>query len=473
MRLLPILVSNIPAPILCKPSHVKPENASSSSNPGSNIPAPILVKTSTNSLVQKCCRLGEMLQQLDPSNLANSEDDLQCIPGLGENWLPQIYAPARKVFLNSKITPSNWQLKELSRPFCGFGIKPKLVHLAVPYLNYYMLANGSLFVEEHHVLYDPKDFCIDKLSAMVCDLDSQAGVNVTEQVEAYIDARLVNKKKIKIRKCCGEGGAYSRDNATCVVVQGALGQSRSFDVQLEDPSNTTVSFVSSFPTCKIGHAGFAINALPSNIVRVQNDGSLFIETSPSDSTTLQPSAFCIERALPHNFQELQKRLQPDTALTYNDVSDGNTMTDPEIRTKITSRDLSEMNNVNLQEDLQKVHVFSCIGDIPIVKTPVDTYDELRYTLYPISLALSVIFLLATLAVGFLVPGNHHALHWRCQTYYVTCLLFGDTLLAVSQLAGRDLDAKVCVTIAILMHFFFLAAFFWLNTMCFNIWWTFR
>lgn len=24
-----------------------------------------------------------------------------------------------------------------------------------------------------------------------------------------------------------------------------------------------------------------------------------------------------------------------------------------------------------------------------------------------------------------------------------------------------------------MHFFFLAAFFWLNTMCFNIWWTFR
>lgn len=83
-------------------------------------------------------------------------------------------------------------------------------------------------------------------------------------------------------------------------------------------------------------------------------------------------------------QELQKRLQPDTALTYNDVSDGNTMTDPEIRTKITSRDLSEMNNVNLQEDLQKVHVFSCIGDIPIVKTPVDTYDELRYTLYPIS-----------------------------------------------------------------------------------------
>lgn len=27
--------------------------------------------------------------------------------------------------------------------------------------------------------------------------------------------------------------------------------------------------------------------------------------------------------------------------------------------------------------------------------------------------------------------------------------------------------------AVLMHYFFLAAFFWLNAMCFNIWWTFR
>lgn len=26
--------------------------------------------------------------------------------------------------------------------------------------------------------------------------------------------------------------------------------------------------------------------------------------------------------------------------------------------------------------------------------------------------------------------------------------------------------------AVCMHFFFLSAFFWLNTMCFNIWWTF-
>lgn len=159
-------------------------------------------------------------------------------------------------------------------------------------------------------------------------------------------------------------------------------------------------------------------------------------------------------------QEIQKRLSSNTAM-YNDIN----QEDQEARTKITSRDLS----LN-KDDLHKVHVFSCIGDLPIMKKPLDAYDELRYTIYPISmfyyikfkslcyfllniikyyqigLALSVVFLVATLAVGFLVPGNHHALHWRCQTYYVTCLLFGDTLLAISQLAGRDMGAKSCVAI---------------------------
>lgn len=36
----------------------------------------------------------------------------------------------------------------------------------------------------------------------------------------------------------------------------------------------------------------------------------------------------------------------------------------------------------------------------------------------------------------------------------------------------DLSAS-SVFAASVMHFSFLAAFFWLNTMCFNIWWTFR
>ncbi|XP_075220820.1 putative G-protein coupled receptor Mth-like 1 [Lycorma delicatula] len=100
-------------------------------------------------------------------------------------------------------------------------------------------------------------------------------------------------------------------------------------------------------------------------------------------------------------------------------------------------------------------------------------DDLRFTLYPMGLFLSVFFLTVTLIASCLLPSTYHVLHWRCQTNHVACLLLGDLILAIVQLSGNALPPTACVTLAISMHFLFLAAFFWLNTMCFNIWWTFR
>ncbi|XP_022188007.2 LOW QUALITY PROTEIN: probable G-protein coupled receptor Mth-like 1 [Nilaparvata lugens] len=99
--------------------------------------------------------------------------------------------------------------------------------------------------------------------------------------------------------------------------------------------------------------------------------------------------------------------------------------------------------------------------------------DLRFTLYPVGLFLSVFFLTVTLIASCLLPSTYHLLHWRCQTNHVACLLVGDLLLAVVQMSGSALDGPACASIGIAMHFIFLAAFFWLNTMCFNIWWTFR
>ncbi|KAK9883732.1 hypothetical protein WA026_001920 [Henosepilachna vigintioctopunctata] len=98
--------------------------------------------------------------------------------------------------------------------------------------------------------------------------------------------------------------------------------------------------------------------------------------------------------------------------------------------------------------------------------------DLRCILYPIGLALSTVFLATTLACGFLLPTAHHVLHWRCQTNYVLCLLIGFAVLCIVQLHTK-INLTLCVILAVTMHFFTLAAFFWLNTMCFNIWWTFR
>ncbi|XP_052753410.1 probable G-protein coupled receptor Mth-like 1 [Galleria mellonella] len=97
----------------------------------------------------------------------------------------------------------------------------------------------------------------------------------------------------------------------------------------------------------------------------------------------------------------------------------------------------------------------------------------RHALYGAGLAVGAAFLAATLAAGFALPAAHHALHWRCQTHYVAALMLGDVLLAATQLAGDRVPPTLCRALAVCMHFLFLSAFFWLNTMCFNIWWTFR
>ncbi|CAK1552714.1 unnamed protein product [Leptosia nina] len=97
----------------------------------------------------------------------------------------------------------------------------------------------------------------------------------------------------------------------------------------------------------------------------------------------------------------------------------------------------------------------------------------RHALYGAGLAVGAAFLAATLAAGFALPAAHHALHWRCQTYYVAALMLGDALLAATQLAAEAVPPSLCRALAVCMHFLFLSAFFWLNTMCFNIWWTFR
>nr|XP_029719926.1 probable G-protein coupled receptor Mth-like 1 isoform X2 [Aedes albopictus] len=123
-------------------------------------------------------------------------------------------------------------------------------------------------------------------------------------------------------------------------------------------------------------------------------------------------------------------------------------------------------------DGKAVYVFTCREHVQPISVPVENTD-VRFALYAAGLLVSVIFLGATLATGYLVTSQHHVLHWRCQTHYVACLLIGDLFLAIVQLSGETITGPACTMIAIIVHFFFLAAFFWLNTMCFNIWWTFR
>lgn len=69
--------------------------------------------------------------------------------------------------------------------------------------------------------------------------------------------------------------------------------------------------------------------------------------------------------------------------------------------------------------------------------------DIRFTLYPVGFIISAVFLAATLAAGCLLPTSHHVLHWRCQTHHVACLMLGDILMAIIQLAGDSLHGGSC------------------------------
>lgn len=69
--------------------------------------------------------------------------------------------------------------------------------------------------------------------------------------------------------------------------------------------------------------------------------------------------------------------------------------------------------------------------------------DIRFTLYPVGFIISAVFLAATLAAGWLLPASHHVLHWRCQTHHVACLMLGDLLMAIIQLAGDSLQGGSC------------------------------
>lgn len=87
-----------------------------------------------------------------------------------------------------------------------------------------------------------------------------------------------------------------------------------------------------------------------------------------------------------------------------------------------------------------IHVFICLGEPPTSR------NDVRFTLYPIGLLFSVIFLAITLVATCALPSTYHVLHWRCQTNYVACLLAGDLLLAVTQLSGDAIIGPACVAV---------------------------
>ncbi|XP_050447943.1 G-protein coupled receptor Mth2-like isoform X3 [Cataglyphis hispanica] len=120
-------------------------------------------------------------------------------------------------------------------------------------------------------------------------------------------------------------------------------------------------------------------------------------------------------------------------------------------------------------DRDKFEVTICFGN----QTSDNEIPDVNHSLgIPVGLIISLPFLLVTFVVYSILPELMN-MHGYTLRGYVGSLFIAYTVLVVLQLTKSDAIAySVCIILAFVIQFSFLASFFWLNVMCFDIWWTF-
>lgn len=121
------------------------------------------------------------------------------------------------------------------------------------------------------------------------------------------------------------------------------------------------------------------------------------------------------------------------------------------------------------------------AEVVVLKCIEQSHPEIRFTFLPIGMLLSVPFLMATFFVYLLIPELRNV-HGKSLMCYVFGLTLAYALLAVVQLiTSKDscrqgeecINIILCSAFGYIIYFAFMVSFFWLNVMCFDIFWTFR
>ncbi|KAL4716679.1 hypothetical protein ACJJTC_004798 [Scirpophaga incertulas] len=100
-------------------------------------------------------------------------------------------------------------------------------------------------------------------------------------------------------------------------------------------------------------------------------------------------------------------------------------------------------------------------------------EEHFYLLSLTCMLISCVFILATCAVYAWLPELRN-LHGKVLMAYLLCLFVAFSFLFTMQLLLLidNINTQTCLALTIVIYFSLLTAFFWLNVMCFDIWWTF-
>lgn len=102
------------------------------------------------------------------------------------------------------------------------------------------------------------------------------------------------------------------------------------------------------------------------------------------------------------------------------------------------------------------------------KDEIEDTPDYRLIIYACGLLISVPFLLLTIVAYCIAPILRDA-HGKALCNYCGCLIVAFSTLALAQLASEHISNEVCVSIAFIIQFSFVACFFWLNVMCIETW----
>ncbi|XP_044585430.1 G-protein coupled receptor Mth2-like isoform X5 [Cotesia glomerata] len=112
--------------------------------------------------------------------------------------------------------------------------------------------------------------------------------------------------------------------------------------------------------------------------------------------------------------------------------------------------------------------------ISIVVAICSSFEEVNIPFtYRMGILLSIPFFAMTFLVYALLPQLRNIPGLNLMAYVGSTFVAYVTLaiVQIGECAIIDMT-NLCITFAFVIHFSFLASFFWLNVMCFDIWWTF-
>ncbi|KAB7506200.1 putative G-protein coupled receptor Mth-like 1 [Armadillidium nasatum] len=226
-----------------------------------------------------------------------------------------------------------------------------------------------------------------------------------------------------VRKCCPKYQIYNSVSRSCTLLQDGNHITDfsfyNFENQsyVQSPKNLFVEY--NFPWCENDRPYIIDPTLnPSDNFFLLENGSLYITLS---KVSMPPSLYCVDSFLD-------------------------------------------------SEESLSIKAISCFLD---KKEETNKCKEIHRVLYPVLIVISCIFLSITLIVYAVIPELHAKLHGKSLLSHVFSLLIAFLCQLIVVWRSKSLSMTGCKLIALGNQVSFLWAFFWLNVMCFDIWWTLK